>query len=338
MTNKTILYLLVLVLLLLGQFAAGAMIVFAFQQPLAQRLDLIVATPTLTLPVATLPEQQIQATLTPTPRPTEAGKICGMSGKMIILMVGRDADIWEPPFGADSIRLIKIDLERREIIVVAFPRDLYLPTPALEKRYGVERFQLGPAYTAVLQKEQTDPNADILATNVIAQTLYDNFSVISDHYFTMKETIILDVINIFDEIEVEVPADFVTPDLTIKAGRQVLDAETIQYYIQYLESANTEWDRFNRQNVVINALRDKFIQPSILAKVPSLYREFKESIITDLSYEQIVMLSCVMHEIPGERVSLLSLPPEMVSFNEQNEMILKDPEAVREYVREIIER
>ncbi len=200
---------------------------------------------------------------------------------MTLLAIGRDARYWESPYGADAIRLIRLDFSKRQAVIFAFPRDLIVRTERLKEPYGIESSRLGKVYLAVLEKEKDTSLADQIAADTISQVLYDNYGVQANYYLTVKEDLIGKLINHFGGIDVNVPETFSLGPLVIQPGMQRMDATTAQLYTRRLNSTEEEWQRFNRQNQVFEGLRGQLSQTGVLEQIPALYKEFKESVVTD---------------------------------------------------------
>ena len=160
---------------------------------------------------------------------------------MTVLMIGRDEHFWTPPYGADAIRMIKVDFGQKTVKIFAFERDLKLPTPSLDKKYNMSVYKLGPAYVLVREKEgQKTPGADIKATNEVAQILYDNFSIAPDHYITLEEGVLAEIVDISGGITVTVPNAIKYPGLPLylTAGTQSFDGRTAMLYSRYAKDGD----------------------------------------------------------------------------------------------------
>ncbi|RPJ37440.1 MAG: hypothetical protein EHM21_18080, partial [Chloroflexi bacterium] len=125
----------------LGATAVGLFI----RNPLGERMSLVLGTPTAQSTVVSPAEVDQSITPTPAELPTEpvlptststpvqaslpvvsTGSSCGASGSVLLLFVGADFYGGNPPLGADSARVVKVDYDHEEVTVVAFPRDLWV--------------------------------------------------------------------------------------------------------------------------------------------------------------------------------------------------------------------
>ncbi len=330
----------ILAAFLIALVGGGALLIRAYKQPLAAPLTLNVqaAAPEAAAPADLAPASSVQ-------KPKEQDKkVCGQTGKMTIMIVGRDKQgIWVPPYGADAVRYVVVDFNHSEISIFDFYRDLVLDTPSLEKDYSISKSELGEVYTVVTSKvENTDeePNkADITATNAVAQTIFDNFQVKPDHYATLDEDVLWEVIDDLGGIEVDVTHPGTFEGKTISSGKQTFDGETAQLYMRALSSTDAVWVRTERQNEVLKGLRAKLSDPANVTKVLALYDTFKENVITDLSLEQITAVLCMTQEVAVEDVTHATVPSDMVTVDEAlGTITINDMNAVKKLVKEALKQ
>jgi len=322
--SKKVVFEVIAGVLLLGLLVAGIAGFQAYRQPLAEPLSLVMAA---TETPSTADAKQ------PTPPPTvvpSSAKTCGMSGSQIILVIGRDEQYWEPPYGADAIRVVKVDYSNNKVEVFAFPRDLLLKTPSLEAKYNIKEYRLGPLYTYVRQQEGDDfPQDDVIASDAIAQVLYDNFGVAVDEYMTIEENVLPEMIDVVGGVEVNVKEAITSDLITVKPGKQTMNGRTAMLYSRYLKNGRAsedEWGRLDRQASVFQALADKLFQPKSLLKATDLFDKVKRSIVTDLSPQQIVTLACMGKEIKAKDVEVATINKPQMNILADETMIIKDEE------------
>jgi LCP family protein required for cell wall assembly len=336
-------------IVLLGFLVTGIFAILAFRQPMANPLNVVVAaTPTVNSEINSQTASEDALTSTPTAAatapaaatatavptvPVTVANVCGSSGAMSVLVIGRDETQWELPYGADAIRLVKVDFDQKKVTVFAFQHDLLLNTPGLVT-YNTSQSRLGAAYYVVRAKEGDMRAADTKASSAIAQILYDNFGVKADRYITMQENVLTDAVNTIGGVEVDVPAavasDHVDLVLNLNAGKQTFDGATAQKYVRYLTNSNTndEWGRFSRQGVVVKGLMQRLKDPSVYTKIPELYTQFQKSVVTDLSPAEIVSLGCMARDMTFETVKMDSIPLDLVTLHPDGTMTINNMDAV----------
>ncbi len=311
----------IVITLLVVLLAGGTLAVRAFRAPLApaMKLDLAQAEPTAT-PAA------------------GAEKTCGMSGHFTVLVIGRDDNVWEVPAGADAIRVVQADFDNRSLSVLSLPRDLWLKTDALAKPYDIAEARLGPAYAKVLKQAGDTQEGNITATNAIGQVLVDNFGLTLNHYATVKEKAMSNMVNTLGGIEVDVAQTVTVSGVEIKAGKQTMDGKTAELYTRYFGTGESEAARFDRQNRVMSGLLAKLADPAVFAKVPDLYTQFKDLLITDLSPEQITALTCLTREVGTGKIQLGSLPADQLTTGADGVVQLKDLAVTKKSVLEFLRK
>ncbi|HEY9087378.1 MAG TPA: LCP family protein [Anaerolineaceae bacterium] len=320
--SKKIVIEVILGLALLCLLVTGIVGVQAFRSPLAQPLNL-----TLAATETPDPAQAAQPTAPPTVVPAQK-TTCGSSGSQIVLAIGRDQTFWEPPYGADAIRVVKVDYSNKKITVFAFPRDLFVKTPSLEATYGVKEFRLGELYMFVREKEgNVTPAADEKASAALAQTIYDNFGLAVDQYITIEESVLPKMIDTVGGIEVVIPTAINENGLNIKAGKQSVDGKTAMMYSRYLKgglASTDEWGRMDRQALIVKAFATKLFKPESVLVATDLFDQIKDAIVTDLSVEQIANLACMGKEISLKDVTAETINREQVNILADETMVIKD--------------
>lgn len=334
--SKKIISEIIIGIVLLSLLVVGIAAVQAYRAPLAEPLTLVVqSTATTAAPPAPSPE----ATAAPAVGTTKP--ICGMKGTLNILVIGRDEHRWEKPFGADAVRMVKLDFDNRKVTVFAFQRDLLLNTPGLKKDFKVETYKLGEAYVLVRENEkEKNDKADIKATNAVAQILYDNFGIKPDRYVTIEENVVGDITNTLGGVTVDVKEAVTLPKVTLKPGIQVLSGENAMDYARYLVNglaSEDEWGRLERQAAIFSGLRDKIFSTDVLPKIPKLYSDIKKSLVTDLSPQEITNLTCFGNEITTSKVESQTIARADLNIEANETMIIKKEkkEAIDKLLQEL---
>jgi len=275
-------------------------------------------------------EGKPQAAVAAVKKPTETPKRwCGNKGSLTILVVGSDAEPYVWRRGADLVRYVKVDFDAHKVTIFSLPRDLWLDTSKI-KALNMEATTLGQVYdfgytvTPPEANAKTDQHQVVEATNMVAQTVFDAFGLAPDHYVAVKLSSFPEMIDTIGGLTIEVPERMVTtsdPPVTFDPGVQTMDGERTAWYVRHLGNDMTEWDRMQRQNLVLDALYEKLEDPAILTKVPELFKQFTEAIVTDLSPEQVADLACVLKEVPDNQIVKETVHAEMVSVQPDRVMI-----------------
>jgi LCP family protein required for cell wall assembly len=258
--------------------------------------------------------------------------VCGETTPWNILVLGSDAGDLRGEKGSDLTRILRVDFPNRKVTVFAFPRDLWVDTTGLGLTDPtVDATRLGNVfYEARSRSTKTNAkDAMVDGTSVTARMLTNNFSISVDHYVTVDLHQIPAMVDAIGGIPINIPHQTTDPwiGMVIPAGQQTLNGAQFVAYAR--AKPDSDFGRIQRNNVLIAALREKLLDPSIWGKIPQLYTQFSETIATDLSPEQINHLSCLLQEVPQDaiiqdqvRLEWTSAGPQPGSFLWEKTMIL----------------
>jgi anionic cell wall polymer biosynthesis LytR-Cps2A-Psr (LCP) family protein len=146
-----------------------------------------------------------------------------------------------------------------------------------------------------------------------AATLLKNFSVISDHYLAIDLNQLPQIIDAIGGIPINVPEQItdLSRPILIKAGQQTLNgAQTVDYSRAFM---GTDFARIERNQVLLEAMRQRLLDPAVWPRIPELYTKFSDVIVTDFTLEQITHLSCLLKKIASDSVLQEGVRPEWTS-------------------------
>lgn len=304
-----------------GYLAARAI----YKTPLAPPMNL----PTATVPAAVNIAEAVDVAATSTTAPAVTST-CGQTGSMTILFLGSDSSVGAPPYGADSVRIIKVDFDARKITVVSFPRNLIVQTNALNNPIYAQTPLGLTFYYAKLAAPGTVIERNAAGARVMAQVMMDNFAVGLTHFVALQMEQVAVMIDTIGGVEIDIPTAITSEhNISFPAGLQTLNGARSTEYVRFLNPGG-EAARTARQNNFIKALLAKVTNVSILPLVPTLLSQFKDAIITDLSPEQIVNLVCLAEQMPKENLTFGGIDiPALVTNNFPN------IEAVKAYLTQV---
>ena len=303
-----------LLVLLLGGLAAYLL----YREPLNAPLSLTTQEATTVLPAvqqATEPPAPTPTTQTrsveivPEKKPTET---CGNTGTLTVLFTGVDNSTGEWPLGADSVRVVKFDFDQKKMVVVAFPRDLWVETAGLASQ-NMPESKLGLAYHYKWQSTLgSDKHRVTTATTLVGQSLYDTFGLAPQSYFTMQLDNVAEMIDTVGGVEIDNPAAFTSEyGVYFPAGVQTMDGARAKEYVRaFVEGDDV---RLQRQNLFIKALQDRVTSTNVLTGMPDLIKQFDKAINTDLSPKQITDLACMAKEVPQDQVEFYEVYGNLVT-------------------------
>lgn len=279
------------------------------------------------LPVA---PQTLPPLWTPTPNDPTAGMVtlaptvsfatntpaplCGGPNIMNILAIGQDQRTNNYEYGSsDIIRVVRVDFVTPKITVLAFPRDLWVEIPYIaDNLNGFDHGRLNQAYLYGQPGDGfhywDDPSQ---GPGLLALTLNLNFGVQSDHYLAVNMRTFENVINAIDGITINVPDLQTAYNTGLKMGRHHLNgAEALKVARNRTQGA--VFERTSNQNLVLCAMREKVLSPTIVTQIPALINSFKDNVQTDFTPDQLSQLACLGTKLPVENIVFTNFPKELL--------------------------
>ena len=74
-----------------------------------------------------------------------------------------------------------------------------------------------------------------------------------------------------------------------------------------------DWYRIDRQTLVLEAFREKILDPGVIVTLPEIAFSFLDSVLTDLSRADIASMICLVAMVDRENISSFVIEPEMVT-------------------------
>ena len=250
--------------------------------------------------------------------PTATNEVlCGGPPVMTILLVGSDERKNDYYYGlADSMRAVRIDFTTPGVMVLDFPRDLWVEIPDISDHYGINQGKLNQAYF------YGNPGMGYYdgpgeGPGLLARTLDLNYGLQVDHYLAINREIFYNIVDAIGGVDIYLDSiidlnqgqDGANPDLVLEPGYHHLDAElTLKLAI---DRNPTIFQRARYQNIVLSALQDKLLNPAMLGQLPGLAAQFSQSVQTDLSPSDIQKLICIGQKLTKENTNMVAFPDDM---------------------------
>ena len=308
----------------------GGLGIFVFRQQFG--LSLAAPTPkvflTNTPVVISLPATKIPPTLEATSTPitpqvvatqTSAalpGTSCGETVAWNVLVLGSDLNETSTLRGSDLTRVMRVDFPNKRVIVYALPRDLWVNTSGLGlTNPNIYATQLGMVFYEARMRSPQYGVREIMVDGlrVSAAAIFQNFSIQTDHYLALDLNQLPPIVDAVGGIPIDVPertTDYWRP-FVIEAGPQVLNGQqTVDYSRAFMGS---DFDRISRNSILLDAIRQKLLDPNVWPQIPNLYKQFSSVIVTDFSPEQVTHLACLLKEVGSNGILQESVRPEWTS-------------------------
>lgn len=222
-----------------------------------------------------------------------------------ILVMGIDLPLDLPPdvssqdvFAgrSDVMMLVRIDPSTESVNVLSIPRDtqVNLDSEGLVK----------------INHANMEGGAE-LAAQVVSQNLN---GVTIDRYVRVSTGAFRELVDLMGGVEVYVPEAMDYEDQTqqlkihLEPGQQVLNGEQAEQFARFRNDANGDIGRVQRQQQLIQALRNKLTDPTLLPRIPQAIQIFQTYIDTNLTTEEMLALANFGLDLEQDHFRMVLLP------------------------------
>jgi LCP family protein required for cell wall assembly len=276
--------------------------------------------PGLAIQAAATTAPSIDGTAAPTPIPSTSSDPVPVpwdgASRVTVLVMGLDYRDWEAGDGpprTDTMILLTIDPLTKTAGMLNIPRDLWVNIPGFEYGRINTAYPLGIAYNV----PGGGPQQAMDTVESLVGVPIDYYAIID---FGAFEKFIDELgginVTVYSDISVDPIGKANTVDL--KPGNYLLNGPTALAYARARHTEGGDFDRAQRQQQVILAIRDRIVElgpAQVAARVPALYNELTAGIHTNLSLNDALKLGWLAMEIPMDNVKRGAIaPPNAVSF------------------------
>jgi LCP family protein required for cell wall assembly len=284
-------------------------------------------------------QQTIDGTPVSTPLPTSSADLApdpwDGASPVTLLVMGLDYRDWESNDGpprTDTMILLTIDPLTKTVGMLNIPRDLWVSIPGFEYGKINTAYPLGEAY-------EVPGGGPALAKQTIESLLgvpIDYYAIIDFYAF---EQFIDELGGINVSVPEEIAVDPIGKGNTVflEVKDYLLDGPTALAYARARHSEGGDFDRAQRQQQVILAIKDRIIDlgpAQMAARAPALYNQLAAGIHTDLSLEDALKLGWLALDIPMASIQRGAIaPPKSVMFTKSpdgtQDILIPVPDQIR---------
>jgi len=244
------------------------------------------------------------------------------------------------PWRTDTMIVLTVDPATKTAGMISIPRDLWVPIPGFgENRINTALF-LGdlngyPGGGPALAKK----------------TVQLNFGIPIHYYVRVNFVGFEKVIDAIGGIDIQVPKEINDPKypddnfgydpLYIPAGHHHMDGELALKYAR-TRHGNSDFDRINRQQQVIMAMRDRVMQlgllPRMLPRLPQLVDSMGDAIQTDIPLSELWALGQLAREIDRDHIKARAIDQTMtvpITTPKGQKVLWPDREKIRPLIEEL---
>jgi len=228
------------------------------------------------------------------------------AGRVTALLLGLDYRDWaasEEASRSDTMILLTLDPQTKTAGMLSIPRDLWVAIPGFKHGKINTAYYLGDA-------AKLPGGGPALAVKTV-----ENFLGVPINYYAQIDFAAF--VRFIDEIggvKIDVPQE-ISIDLLgtgfktkkkLKPGRQVLPGEWALAYARNRYTEGGDFDRANRQQQVIMAIRNQILNldilPILISKAPTLYNELASGIRTNFTLDELIKLALLAQSVPEENI------------------------------------
>jgi polyisoprenyl-teichoic acid--peptidoglycan teichoic acid transferase len=223
-----------------------------------------------------------------------------LQDRVTVLVMGVDNRPGQTVARTDSIMLLTIDPMSGSSGMLSFPRDMLVPVPALDDTVKINTIH-------VFGEIRNYPGG---GPTMLKDTISDLIGYPIDYYVRVNFDGFREIVDLIGGVDIQVAKDIRDdkyPDdnygydpLFIPAGLQHMDGALALKYAR-TRHVDTDYQRADRQQQVILAVKDKITQPgqlaTLLPRLPGLALAMANSVQTDMPVEKAIMLARAIGQI-----------------------------------------
>jgi LCP family protein required for cell wall assembly len=290
-------------------------IYFYFNALLAKPLG-----PSLSGDLAEQPTSNFNQLLTPdhtttqipiTQRPT----LCGDTPVLTVLVAGIDYRGDNYLYGlSDVIRIVRVDFTEPKVTIFTLDRDIWVEIPGIEDHNGITHGKLNQAYFyGVPSMGYYDGTAG--GAGLLAKTLKWNFGLEVDNYVVVSMAAFVKAVDALGGIDVYLPEPVDGTPLNGEGeGLGYFSAGTHHLYgtealnLARIREKYSSLIRITNQDAIIKGLIDRIYSPDIILKIPELLQILIDTVLTDLSPNQINNMRCLIIKMDNTDLKFAEIP------------------------------
>lgn len=202
---------------------------------------------------------------------------------------------------SDTVLLVRFNPDDKSISVLSIPRDTEVDIPDM----GLTKIN-----------EANVKGGAKLATKVVSKTL-KNIPI--DRYVRVSTGAFRELVDLLGGVDVFVSRPMSYMDKTQKfqidlvQGWQTLNGEKAEEFSRFRDEQTGDLGRIQRQQVLIKAIRDRLINPSIITRIPLIIHVMQKYVDTNLNFDEILTLTNLGLSVEREQVKMVMLPGEQGS-------------------------
>ncbi|MEA3326640.1 MAG: LCP family protein [Chloroflexota bacterium] len=270
---------------------------------------------------------EIAAADLPTPEPWD-----GVS-RINLLVMGLDYRDWEAGETprTDTMIVLTLDPLNNTAGMISIPRDLWVTIPGFESGKINTAYYLGEVY-----------NLPGGGPGLAASTVEELLGVPIHYYAQIDFQAFVDFIDHIEGVRLTFDEPMVLDRLgkwntvTIEPGVITLPGEYALAYVRARKTEGGDFDRAERQQKLIMAIRDRILEfdmmPKLVAKAPEIYNDLAAGIRTNMNLNEAIKLGWSVLAVDRDEISQVVISNEYVSLGKSPDgldILMPVPDKVR---------
>jgi LCP family protein required for cell wall assembly len=201
------------------------------------------------------------------------------TGQFKLLLVGADGE-QNGSKRSDTVMVANIDFDNEEVSILSIPRDTRVKFP--DGNY--HKINAAYAYGGL---------------ELLQRTVSDFLGVEIDNHLEVDYNGFIDVINLFDGVELNVEKKLAYRDqaagldIDLAAGKQILNGTDALDYVRFRNDNLGDIGRIDRQQKFLQAATKELLSYKTILKVPVLLNEVRNTVKTNISATNFISLILV---------------------------------------------
>ncbi|MEX2160500.1 MAG: LCP family protein [Anaerolineales bacterium] len=255
--------------------------------------------------------------------------------RVTILVMGLDYRdvVAGGPARSDTMILLTVDPVTKTAGILSIPRDLWAVIPGFNPNKINTAYYFGELY-------KVPGGGPELAMRTVEQTI----GVPIDFYAQIDFEAFVRFIDLIGGVKINVPTAITvdpmgadTQPKNLKPGVQVLPGNVALAYARERHTTGGDFGRAERQQQVILAIRDRFLEfnllPGFIANAPQLYAELSAGVQTNLSLGDAIQLAVLATQVQSEDIKRAVIGEDQIIYGRSPDdlaILIPIPDKIRE--------
>jgi len=240
----------------------------------------------------------------PIPTPVQPVPVAADAVNIVVLGSDRRPD-WSE-WHTDAVHVVSIQRDGGVISVISIPRDLYLYIPG----FWMSRINFADFYGEAYDYEGGGPA-------LVRDTLLYNLGIRVDYYVRTNFDGLIGIVDTIGGVDIPVHcrlSDYWPypdengeyPILAMEPGVHHMDGETALWYSRSRKTTSV-FSRERRQQQVLQSLWHKARDAEMLSRIPALWRQGRDMVITDLTLADILDMARIALTLKDQNVRFYNI-------------------------------